>query len=225
MSRFTLKDMYGATHVPRPMFNFLLNPVICRVAWFFVNFTNFSPNFVTLLSFIFVIGSAFFFFKGLFLFGSLCYLARYILDYVDGKIARLKKKSSKFGAYFDNGTGYVGTALCAIALVYSMDKTILLFLIPLIVMMSVIHPLQTVIVMLFLKKTRKKEYQEFLGFEDSRTMTFVLVPLIPYFIQVQDIMLLPVLTLTVLLFFVKQFSWFTYYYKEFFDYMKEKNKL
>ena len=103
---FTLDEVYKATHKPQASFNFILNPLICRCAWFFVNFTNFNPNFISILSFIFFIGSALFFLKSLFLLGSLCYFIRYVLDHVDGKIARLKKKTSKLGMYLDNGSGY-----------------------------------------------------------------------------------------------------------------------
>ena len=220
---FTLDDIDKAGHKSPPYFNIILNPLINRLAWLIINFTNFSPNFVTILSFVFLIGSAVFFFKGLFLFGSLCYLMRYILDYIDGKVARLKNKSSKLGMYLDNVTGYIGTAIIPIALIYPMDKTIILFLIPLLIIMSIIHPLKTSVVMLFLRKERARKYQQFLNFEDSRTISFVLVPLLPYFIQVKEITLLPVLILTILLFLVKQASWFAYYYKEFGDYLKDRD--
>jgi hypothetical protein len=46
---------------------------------------------------------------------------------------------------------------------------------------------------------------------------------LPYFIQVKEITLLPVLILTILLFLVKQASWFAYYYKEFGDYLKDRD--
>lgn len=97
------------------------------------------------------------------------------------------------------------------------------FYIPLVIIMSVIHPIQTIMVMLFLKKEKPRKYQQFLSFEDSRTLTFVLIPLLPYFISIGSITLLPVLGLTIFLFIVKQLSWFVYYYKEFGNYMKDKN--
>lgn len=219
---FTLDDIKKVTHRPQARFDFILNPLTLRIVWVFVNFTNFNPNFISILSFVFFIASALFFLKSFFLLGSLCYLIRYILDRVDGKMARLKNKTSKMGMCLDNYTGYIGTVMCTIALIYPLNKTIIMFLIPLLVIMSVIHPLQGIIVMLFLKQREVRNYQEFLSFEDTRTITFVFLPLLPYIIQIKTISLLPVLILTILLFIAKQIGWFVYYYKEFKDYVEKK---
>lgn len=213
---FTLKQIKNATHTPQASFNLILNPLIYRFSWIFINFTNFSPNFITFLSVIFFVASAYFFLKSMFLLGAICYFMRYLLDHVDGKVARLKKKSSKFGTFFDNCSGYIGSALCTIALLATFNKTIIFFLIPLLIVMSFIHPLQSIIIILFIKNKRKRKYMEFMCFEDFRFITFSLIPLAPYFVIIEEITLIPTLIVTILLFFIKQLGWMIYYYKEFY---------
>ena len=216
---FTMDDVSRATHKHRPVFYKVLYPIVKPLTWVIVNYTNISANFVTLVSFIFVIASTILFVKGLFLYGSVCFLIRCILDNADGRIARLRNQASKFGALFDNITGYLASAMCTIALVYTLNPTIIVFLVPFVVIMSVIHPVQHIIVMLLLKETREREFLEFMSFEDVRLLAFVLVPLLPYVMQIKAISLLPVLILTVSLFSVKQLTWFVYYYNEFNDYI------
>jgi len=86
------------------------------LAWFFANFTAFTPNQISLMAFFLSFFSAFLFLKGYLIYASLVYLLVYTLDFVDGSIARAKKQTSKFGAYLENYLGNVAFVFNSFAL-------------------------------------------------------------------------------------------------------------
>lgn len=74
--------------------------------WLFV-LLGFGPNSVTLLGFFSSLAGGLFFWQKQFTIGILFFLFAHILDDVDGDIARLRQKSSKFGAWLDTATGHL----------------------------------------------------------------------------------------------------------------------
>ncbi|MFH1376324.1 MAG: CDP-alcohol phosphatidyltransferase family protein [Candidatus Woesearchaeota archaeon] len=60
-----------------------------------------SPNFVTVLSFLIGVFSAFLLLNGNYVFAGIVYWFSWVFDLVDGELARLKGKASQFGAWLD----------------------------------------------------------------------------------------------------------------------------
>jgi hypothetical protein len=105
--KFTLEECAAVKEGNQPWFNsFLFEPIHDRCTWLIVNYTRLTPNFLSLLSFIFGIITTILFFKGNLILGGIFFELRNIGDTMDGRVARLKKIGSSFGAYYDN---YVGT--------------------------------------------------------------------------------------------------------------------
>ncbi len=84
---------------------YLIRNRLTRIlAFFLANFTEVSPNFITFFSFFISIAGGAFYLIGshwAMIIGAISYELAQILDGVDGLIARVKKKSSAFGAYLD----------------------------------------------------------------------------------------------------------------------------
>lgn len=102
-------------------YEIVLRPLVLRIEWIFANYTKFTPNQITIMSLMFGLLSAY-----LFLFGTWYYLIMgaivfefsYILDCIDGRIARLKGLESKFGAYLDIITDFIKYFFCILCLAY-----------------------------------------------------------------------------------------------------------
>ena len=89
-----------------------------RIIWLLANFTKITPNQVTMLGFGSILISAFMFFTNHLILGAIFFNLRWILDLVDGGLAEIKGKTSKFGAFLDPYTGIVGVGMCILALSY-----------------------------------------------------------------------------------------------------------
>jgi CDP-L-myo-inositol myo-inositolphosphotransferase len=86
-----------------PISRYLNRPISIRISKYLVK-TNFTPNFISVLSFILCcIGAIFFFFGNhlYLLIGAVFAQISSIIDGCDGEIARLKFKETEFGAWFD----------------------------------------------------------------------------------------------------------------------------
>lgn len=82
----------------------VLRPFVYKMVYIFANYTRLTPNHITILSFMIGMISAYYFLKGTSLYliiGALLFELSYIIDRIDGRIARLKRQQSKFGAYLD----------------------------------------------------------------------------------------------------------------------------
>ena len=100
--KYTLKDIWGARSGKLSILVrlFMDFPTIL-VSYFVANFTRLSPNQITGFSIFFeLLGGVSAFFGNLKL-GVLLFFIGAILDGVDGTIARLKNKTSKFGEYLE----------------------------------------------------------------------------------------------------------------------------
>jgi len=104
--------------------SFAVLPLANRMVIWVANHTELTPNQITLVSCLFRIASAVFFFVGeplSLVSGATCFHLAYLIDCVDGPIARLKGKSSVFGRYFDHLSDLLGDLLILSALAYSQN--------------------------------------------------------------------------------------------------------
>ncbi len=103
--RYTVADVKGAVHsIDSWWTRYFIDPVAVRITWAFANFTRLSPNAVTLITLPLIFVSAFFFLKATradLIIGALVYEFNFALDCVDGKLARLTKRTSSLGAFSD----------------------------------------------------------------------------------------------------------------------------
>ncbi len=82
----------------------VIDPVALRLTYLFANYTRLTPNQISLVALILGLASAYFFLKGDYthlVLGAIVMELSFVFDCVDGKIARLKKAGTKFGAYWD----------------------------------------------------------------------------------------------------------------------------
>ena len=73
-------------------------PIMRKVARFFVGL---PPNLVTIISILFALAAAYYFAQQDWFMGGFLAIIAAFLDALDGAIARLTKKTTKFGAYLD----------------------------------------------------------------------------------------------------------------------------
>ncbi len=99
----------------------VLNPFVYRLTWIFANYTRFTPNQITIVSFILGILSAYFFLYGTWpymIVGAFLFELSYIIDCIDGRIARLKRLESRFGAYLDITTDITKYFIIILSIIY-----------------------------------------------------------------------------------------------------------
>jgi len=119
MTFYTNKEIRGTDKLGSSWWeHFVLKPFIYKLTFLFANYTKITPNQITIMSFIFGLLSAYSFLKGTLYYliiGAFLFECSFILDYTDGRIARLKGLNSIFGAYFDiisDFTKYFFIILC-----------------------------------------------------------------------------------------------------------------
>ncbi len=101
---FTLSDVNACLQLKSWWAALFILPFARRVTLFIANYTDIKPNTITSSSFVFVLLSAWCFFKGSYnyiLLGALFFEINYLFDCVDGTIARLKKLQSFKGEVLD----------------------------------------------------------------------------------------------------------------------------
>jgi phosphatidylglycerophosphate synthase len=79
----------------------VIDPLAVRVLPSIVSRRSITPNRITALAFVVGGVSVGLFAAGHLIAGALCYEARFLLDCLDGKLARVRGESSAFGAAFD----------------------------------------------------------------------------------------------------------------------------
>ncbi|WP_250562103.1 CDP-alcohol phosphatidyltransferase family protein [Sphaerisporangium fuscum] len=97
---------------------FMVDPVACRVALFVANHTEITPNALTRFSLILGVGSAACFAADHLIAGALLFYVSFMVDCVDGKIARLKGTGTPFGLWLDYVGDRIRVVLCAFGLAY-----------------------------------------------------------------------------------------------------------
>lgn len=215
MKKFKLKEVKALEHKPITFYPVLLRGPINWLTLFFANYTKISPNMITFFSLIFFILAAVSFYYHFFIVGAIFITLRTIFDHVDGRLARLQKRVSKFGAHFDMVSSYVGTALCLIVFFIMDEKSLLYMIIPFLISMFFLFPLQAVTVSLLAKKIRKRKYLDPFDFEDSRILILVVIPIIYQIISPIDFTFKHALMLTFIVITARQLIWMFYYRKDF----------
>jgi phosphatidylglycerophosphate synthase len=120
--RFTLDDV-RTTYKRRDAWwtVLLVDPVAARLTLPIANRTSLTPNHVSFASFVVGVLSAAAFTRGdhaMLVAGALLYHVSFVLDCIDGKIARLKGTGSAFGMWLDFSFDQYKFWLCAAALGY-----------------------------------------------------------------------------------------------------------
>ncbi len=118
---FTLEDVEKLLPLKTWWASVFVLPVSNRIAIFISNKTEITPNQVTLTSLLLRIFAGLLFMqttRGHLLLGALFYYLAYVLDCVDGLVARLTKKTSEFGRYLDHVTDLVGDLFILFSLAY-----------------------------------------------------------------------------------------------------------
>lgn len=101
-------------------------PFVRRLSLLVINRTNLTPNEITVGAFMLVPVAAYFYSTGTvtgLLLGALFFEINYILDCVDGTVARVKKLSSPTGAYIDQIFDRCRIVILACALAYGQYRT------------------------------------------------------------------------------------------------------
>lgn len=81
--------------------------------------TKITPNQITFLSFLMKFPSAYFFYLGDYRFvviGAIIFYLSIVVDFIDGPLARLKNKTSDYGAWLDFGTDEFGNVIVLFAI-------------------------------------------------------------------------------------------------------------
>lgn len=105
---------------PNCLVGFILgDPFDVPLAKFLTRFKRIYPNHVTLASIPFAFIAAYMFFNGNLLYGAIFYYIHFIIDGVDGKLARLTNRTSSFGAKLDYYVDKVNHAMMYFGLWWS----------------------------------------------------------------------------------------------------------
>lgn len=119
MAAFTIDDV-KAVRKPRDSWwtVFLVDPLACRLTLLFANRTRVTPNGVTRLSILLGFASAACFGVRELVAGAALFYLSFVVDCVDGKLARLKGGGTPFGLWLDYVGDRVRVACCAAGLAW-----------------------------------------------------------------------------------------------------------
>ena len=103
--KYSLQDVERSLTLPKTWWAFAaILPLANRVSLWCANRTRLTPNQITLISFSMVVGAMFCFIQGTWHFlvlGAVLYELNYLLDCVDGTVAKMKKTHSVEGGFLD----------------------------------------------------------------------------------------------------------------------------
>ncbi|MEV7967223.1 CDP-alcohol phosphatidyltransferase family protein [Sphaerisporangium sp. NPDC088356] len=97
---------------------FMVDPVACRVALFVANRTEITPNALTRFSLVLGMVSAGLFAANQLVLGAVLFYVSFMIDCVDGKIARLKGTGTPFGLWLDYVGDRIRVVCCAFGIAY-----------------------------------------------------------------------------------------------------------
>ncbi|MER7207188.1 CDP-alcohol phosphatidyltransferase family protein [Streptosporangium sp. NPDC000239] len=97
---------------------FLVDPVACRLTLAVANRTDVTPNGLTRLSLLLGLGSAVCFALGQVVAGAALFYVSFMVDCMDGKIARLKGTGTPFGLWLDYVGDRIRVVCCATGLAF-----------------------------------------------------------------------------------------------------------
>ncbi|MGX6603778.1 CDP-alcohol phosphatidyltransferase family protein [Micromonosporaceae bacterium Da 78-11] len=119
--RFTLDEIRARTYKRRDAWwtVWLVDPLAARLVWVVSPWRLLTPNRVTVLAFLVGVGAAASFYQGSYgwlALGALLFHLSFVLDCIDGKIARLNGTGSVFGAWLDYVFDRLRVVVCTLAL-------------------------------------------------------------------------------------------------------------
>ena len=126
-----------------PFYARIIRRIAVYLTWIFAR-TSITPNQVTFLTLIMVLAGSFFFFFGTYKYNIIAILffhLRVLFDSVDGQLARIKKKTSIIGHYYDRLIHGVAETLLFVAIAYaaySESNNIVYFILAFSIMLSVL---------------------------------------------------------------------------------------
>ncbi|MEV0201277.1 CDP-alcohol phosphatidyltransferase family protein [Nonomuraea sp. NPDC050691] len=119
MRSYSLDDVHAARKRRDSWWTvYLVDPLACRTALLVANRTRITPNELTVLSLVIGLVSAVCFALDLLVAGAAAFYLSFMVDCVDGKIARLKGTGTPFGLWLDYVGDRVRVVLCATGLAY-----------------------------------------------------------------------------------------------------------
>lgn len=119
MRAYSLNDVH-ATRKRRDSWwtVFVVDPVACRLTLLVANHTAITPNGLTRLSLVLGMVSAVCFAFGQLVAGAALFYVSFMVDCMDGKIARLKETGTAFGLWLDYVGDRIRVVCCAIGLAF-----------------------------------------------------------------------------------------------------------
>ena len=128
--KYTLQDAKNAARPAErdgtPISVLFIEIFAKRLTLLIANYTNFSPNTVTYIHLFFYLLAALCFFNGTTAFimlGAMLYMTSTVLDYSDGKLARLTSRTSIKGKALDVFIDTIGKGILVISLTYGLFRT------------------------------------------------------------------------------------------------------
>lgn len=119
MRTYSLDDVYETRKRRDSWWTvYFVDPVACRVALPVANHTRLTPNALTVLSLVLGAVSAAFLAMNQLVAGAFLFYLSFMIDCVDGKIARLKGTGTPFGLWLDYVGDRIRVVLCAGGLAY-----------------------------------------------------------------------------------------------------------
>ena len=105
MRRYKLRNIREYTTYSSNWGRFVVRPFSDRMLWIVANYTNLTPNEITIIGFLIGLFSAGCFLQGThtyLILGAFLFELSYAVDCIDGGLARLKGMESDLGMYLDN---------------------------------------------------------------------------------------------------------------------------
>lgn len=121
MKRYKLQNIREYTTYSSNWGYFVVRPFSDRMLWIVANYTDLTPNAITILGFLIGLFSAWCFLQGAHIYlilGAFLFELSYAVDCMDGALARLKGIESDFGMYLDNMLDFFKIFLVVLCLVY-----------------------------------------------------------------------------------------------------------
>jgi len=126
MQKYNLQDIEG-TFKEKSWWAMLVSLLPSKyITYVIANYTELTPNQVTLISFLFAVFAGVSFYYQAFVLGAILYQISYIFDIVDGSLARVKRVSTKTGAFFDVFTDWIKALLLIAVLLYRTNEFVIL---------------------------------------------------------------------------------------------------
>jgi len=122
--KYSLRDVEILLQLKTWWASICVLPVANRVVVLIANNTKITPNQITLVSLLMRTLAGLAFVQGTRWFltlGAFCYYLAYVLDCVDGPVARLTRTTSEFGRYLDHLSDLVGDMFILFGLAYGQD--------------------------------------------------------------------------------------------------------